>query len=39
MHLRLRLAPVKHQRLAEYAGGLVDWLTIAGLAAGLRERV
>ena len=39
MHLRLRLGPVKHPRVAEYAGGLVDWLTVAGLAAGLRERV
>ena len=39
MHLRLRLAPVKHRWLAEYAGGLVDLATIAGLAAGLRERV
>jgi hypothetical protein len=39
MHLRLRLAPVKHERVAEYAGGLVDLLTVAGLAAGLRERV
>ena len=39
LHLRLRLAPVKHRRLAEYGGGLVDLLTIAGLAAGLRERV
>jgi hypothetical protein len=39
MHLRLRLAPVKHRTVAEYGGGLVDRLTIAGLAAGLRERV
>lgn len=39
MHLRLRLAPVKHKAVAEYGGGFVDWLTIAGLAAGLRERV
>jgi hypothetical protein len=39
LHLRLRLAPVKHERLAEYAGGFVDWLTVTGLAAGLRERV
>jgi len=39
MHLRLRLAPVKHRWLAEYGGGLVDLLTISGLAAGLRERV
>jgi hypothetical protein len=39
MHLRLRLAPVKHRTVAEYGGGFVDWLTVAGLAAGLRERV
>src|SRR4051812_35495627 len=39
MHLRLRLAPVRHRRFAEYGGGFVDWLTIAGLSAGLRERV
>ena len=39
LHLRLRLGPVRHRRLAEYGGGLVDLLTVAGLAAGLRERV
>jgi hypothetical protein len=39
VHLRLRLAPVRHRTLAEYGGGFVDWLTVAGLAAGLRERV
>jgi hypothetical protein len=39
MHLRLRLAPVRHRTIAEHAGGLVDLLTVAGLAAGLRERV
>jgi hypothetical protein len=39
MHLRLRLAGVRHRRLAEVGGGLVDLLTVAGLAAGLRERV
>jgi hypothetical protein len=38
LHLRLRLAPVRHRALAEYAGGLVDLLTVTGLAAGLRER-
>ena len=38
-HLRLRLAGVKRERLAEVGGGLFDWLTIVGLAAGLRERV
>ncbi|MDQ6686240.1 MAG: hypothetical protein M3Z50_01275 [Actinomycetota bacterium] len=39
IHLRLRLGPVRHQRLAETAGDLVDLLTIAGMAAGLRERL
>jgi hypothetical protein len=39
VHLRLRLSPVRRRRFAEVGGGLVDWLTIAGLAAGLRERV
>jgi hypothetical protein len=39
LHLRLRLAPVRHRALAESAGGFFDWLTVTGLAAGLRERV
>ena len=39
VHLRLRLGPVRHRRSAATAGGLVDALTIVGLAAGLRERV
>ncbi len=39
VHLRLRMSPVKWRRLAGTAGGLVDLLTIAGLAAGLDERV
>lgn len=39
LHLRLRLGPVRHVRVAETVGGLFDALTIAGLAAGLRERV
>ncbi len=39
VHLRLRLAPVRHRRLAETAGGVIDLLTIAGLAAGLKERI
>jgi hypothetical protein len=38
MHLRLRLAPVRHRFVAEHLGGLVDQLTVVGLAAGLRER-
>jgi len=37
--LRLRMAPVRHQRLARTAGDLVDLLTVAGMAAGLKERV
>ncbi len=39
VHLRLRLSSVRWRRLAETAGGLIDLLTIAGLAAGLDERV
>ncbi|SED05727.1 hypothetical protein SAMN04489844_3578 [Nocardioides exalbidus] len=39
VHLRLRLGPVRRRRLARYAGGFFDALTISGLAAGLRERV
>jgi len=39
VHLRLRLGPVRHRRLASTLGGAVDALTIIGLAAGLRERV
>jgi hypothetical protein len=37
--LRLRMAPVRHQRLASTAGELADLLTVAGMAAGLRERL
>jgi hypothetical protein len=37
--LRLRMAPVRHKLLARTAGELVDALTVAGMAAGLRERV
>ncbi len=32
-------AGLGHRRLAEIGGGLLDLLTIAGLAAGLRERL
>lgn len=39
VHLRFRMGGVRHRGLAEYGGGLIDLLTIAGLAAGLRERV
>jgi len=39
VQLRLRLAPVRHPRLADAFGGLLDAVTVAGLAAGLRERV
>jgi hypothetical protein len=39
VHLRLRLGPIRRPRLAETIGGLLDLLTVAGLAAGLRERV
>ena len=37
--LRLRMAPVKHVRLAGTAGELIDLLTVAGLARGLHERL
>ena len=39
VQLRLRLAGVKRRRLVETGGGLFDLLTVAGLAAGLRERL
>lgn len=39
VHLRFRLAGARRPRLVEYLGGFVDLLTVAGLAAGLRERV
>jgi hypothetical protein len=39
VHLRLRLAGMRRRRLVQYGGGLFDLLTVAGLAAGLRERV
>lgn len=39
VHLRFRINGVKHRRLVEHAGGLVDLLTVAALAAGLRERL
>ncbi len=39
LQLRLRLGQVRRRWLAHSAGELIDKLTIAGLAAGLRERV
>jgi hypothetical protein len=39
VHLRLRMGPVKRKWLVASVGEIFDWLTIAGLAAGLRERV
>ena len=39
VHLRLRLAPVRRVWLAESMGELFDALTVAGMAAGLRERL
>ncbi len=39
VHIRLRMAPVKRVFLARAGGGLIDALTIVGLAAGLRERL
>jgi hypothetical protein len=37
--LRLRMAPVRRRWLAETAGELLDVLTVAGMAAGLRQRL
>jgi hypothetical protein len=39
VHLRLRLGAVKRRWLAKTGGGLVDLITVVGLAAGLRERL
>ena len=39
VHLRLRLGPVRRPWLARTAGEFIDALTIAGLAAGLKERL
>ncbi len=39
VHLRLRLGPVKRLWLVNTVGEAFDALTIAGLAAGLRERL
>lgn len=39
VQLRLRLDGVRRRRLARIGGGFFDWLTIVGLAAGLRERL
>ncbi|MFC4784560.1 hypothetical protein ACT8ZV_08805 [Nocardioides sp. MAHUQ-72] len=39
VQLRLRLSGVRRPRLARTLGGLVDAVTVAALAAGLRERV
>jgi hypothetical protein len=39
VHLRLRLAAVRRMWLARTAGELIDLITIAGMAAGLRERL
>lgn len=39
VHLRLRLGPVRRKWLAESFGELIDAVTIAGMAAGLRERL
>ena len=39
LHFRVILGPVKRRRLAETGGGFFDYVTILGLAAGLRERL
>lgn len=38
LHLRLRMGPIRRKRLVATVGEIFDWLTIAGMAAGLRER-
>jgi hypothetical protein len=37
--LRLRMTPVRRKLLARTAGELIDLLTVAGMAAGLAERL
>jgi hypothetical protein len=39
IHLRLRLGPVRRRWLTKTAGGFIDFVTIAGMAAGLKERL
>lgn len=39
VHLRFRIAGVRRVRLVRTGGELIDLLTVAGLAAGLRERL
>lgn len=39
VHLRLRLGGVRRPWVGEVGGGALDLLTVAGLAAGLRERL
>ena len=39
VHLRLRLGPVRRKWLARTEGEFIDALTIAGMAAGLKERL
>lgn len=39
VQLRLRLAGVRHERLARVLGGAADRLTVAGLVVGMRERL
>jgi hypothetical protein len=39
VQLRLRLSPVERPWLARTLGGAIDAVTVAGLAAGLRERI
>jgi hypothetical protein len=39
VHLRLRLGPVRRKWLARTGGEFIDALTIAGMAAGLKERL
>lgn len=39
VYLRLRMAPVRWKRVVDSGGEFFDALTVAGMAAGLRERL
>jgi len=39
LHLRLRLGPIRRKWLVDTGGELIDVLTIAAMASGLRERI
>jgi hypothetical protein len=39
VHSRTRLAPIRHRRMAQLAGGFLDRMVAAGLAKGLEQRL